>query len=112
FRREHSASSTLRTDWRTAREAAKFAYAGDERILVFPYCRMLKEHLACVRNASISTSGKKKCVTAVLKRFAKQWKYFVNELMRSPVDALLTVPVSLWLRRARYHARYLFGPPH
>jgi len=110
FRREHAQAATLITDW-THREKAKFVYAGDRRILVFPYCRMLKEHLACLKDASISTWGKMQCGAVVLKRFLKQWKYFAHELVWSPWETLLPSPVTLWLLRA-YHARHSSGPHH
>ena len=101
FRREHTAASTSIIKW-TAKEKAKFVYAGDKRILVFPYCRMLKEHLACLKNASISNKGKMQCVAAVFKRFLKQWKYFVSEFVWSPLETLLPRSVTLWLLQT-YH---------
>jgi glycosyltransferase involved in cell wall biosynthesis len=87
FRREHPAASTMRTGW-TTKERAKFVNADDRRRLVFPYCRMLKEHLACIRTSSISFRGKLQCAAAVLMRFRRQWKYFAHEMIDSPLEAL------------------------
>lgn len=87
FRREHPAASTLRRQW-TARDRAKFVNADDRRRLVFPYCRMLKEHVICILNGPIPVWGRLPCITAILKRFITQWKYFVEEAILSPLDAL------------------------
>jgi glycosyltransferase involved in cell wall biosynthesis len=90
FRRAHprsSISSTSRLDW-TARERAKFAYADDCRTVVFPKMRMLKEHLVCIRNSSISFREKTHCTASILKRFWSQWKDFAHELIDSPLEAL------------------------
>jgi glycosyltransferase involved in cell wall biosynthesis len=87
FRREHPAAATLRRNW-TARDRAKFAYADDDRRLVFPYCRMLKEHLRCILKSPIPFRDRSRCTTAVLKRFLSQWKYFAEEAIYSPLHAL------------------------
>jgi len=87
FRREHPAASTARREW-TARDRAKFQYADDRRRLVFPYCRMLKEHLICIRNSPMPFWDRLRCTTAVLRRFLGQWKYFAEEAIWSPLDAL------------------------
>jgi glycosyltransferase involved in cell wall biosynthesis len=87
FRREHPAASTLRGGW-TATERAAFVNADDGRTLVFPYCRMLKEHLAVIRNSSIPFRAKTQCAAAVLKRFLGDWKYFAHEVVESPLEAL------------------------
>lgn len=87
FRREHPAAATLRRGW-TARERATFVYAEDGRTLVFPYCRMLKEHLVCIRDSSIPFWGKTQCAAAVLRRFWAHWKYFAHEVIESPLEAL------------------------
>jgi glycosyltransferase involved in cell wall biosynthesis len=87
FRREHPAAATMRTGW-TAKEQAKFWNADDRRRLVFPYFRMLKEHLACIRTSPISFRGKLQCTGAVLMRFRRQWKYFAHEIIDSPLEAL------------------------
>jgi len=89
FRREHAAASTLRPNW-TFKQRAKFVDASDTRMVVFPYCRMLKEHLACVWNAPISTWSRMQCIAAVLKRFSRQWKNFAHELVHSPLETLRT----------------------
>jgi glycosyltransferase involved in cell wall biosynthesis len=87
FRREHPEASTVKQG-STVRERAKFAYADDNRRLVLPWCRMLKEHLICVLNSPIPFWGRLRCTTAVLKRFSAAWKFFVEEAMHSPLDAL------------------------
>ena len=87
FRREHPAAATLRRKW-TARDRAQFVYADDKRRLVFPYCRMLKEHLICILNSPIPFFDRLRCTSAVLKRFLGQWKYFAEEAIWSPLDAL------------------------
>lgn len=87
FRREHPAASTSRRGW-TARESARFVYADDTRTLVFPYCRMLKEHLLCIMDSPIPFWEKLRCTAAVLKRFLIQWKYFAEEAILSPLQAL------------------------
>lgn len=89
FRREHPASSTMRRGWAT-KERATFVYADDTRALVFPYCRMLKEHLSCIRNSPIPFWDKTRCAAAVLNRFRKQWKYFAHEAIDSPLEAFRT----------------------
>jgi glycosyltransferase involved in cell wall biosynthesis len=43
WRRDHPAASTSRRGW-TTNDMAKFVNADDKRLLVFPNCRMLKEH--------------------------------------------------------------------
>jgi glycosyltransferase involved in cell wall biosynthesis len=87
FRREHPAASTLRSGW-TARERATHVYAGDERTLVFPYCRLLKQHLVSIGNSSIPFWGKMQCTAAVLRRFWSHWKYLAHEVIESPLEAL------------------------
>lgn len=87
FRREHSAAATLRVSW-TARDRAKFHYADDRRRLVFPYCRMLKEHLISVMNGPIPFWDRLRCAHSVMKRFVRQWKYFAEEAIFSPLDLL------------------------
>lgn len=87
FRREHFEAETCRRG-STVRERAKGAYADDNRRFVFPWCRMLKEHLLCVLNSPISFLSRTRCIIAVLKRFAAAWKFFVEEAIHSPLDAL------------------------
>jgi hypothetical protein len=87
FRREHPEASTLRTGW-TAKDRAIFAYADDRRKVVFPYCRMLKEHLACIQDSPRPFWGKIQCTAAVVRRFCRQWKYFAHEMFESPWEAL------------------------
>jgi len=86
-RREHLEASTCKRG-STVRERAKFAYADDNRRLVLPWCRMLKEHLVCVLSSPIPSWGRLRCTAAVLKRFLTAWKFFVEEAMHSPIDAL------------------------
>jgi glycosyltransferase involved in cell wall biosynthesis len=87
FRREHPEAETCKRG-PTVRERAKGAYADDNRRLVLPWCRLLKEHLICVLNSPIPFWDKLRCTTAVLKRFLAAWKFFVEEAMHSPLDAL------------------------
>jgi glycosyltransferase involved in cell wall biosynthesis len=87
FRREHPEASTCKRG-STVRERAKFAYADDNRRLVLPWCRILKEHLSSIRNSPMPFSGRLRCTTSVLKRFLAAWKFFVEEAIHSPVDAL------------------------
>lgn len=87
FRREHPEASTLKRG-STVRERAKGAYADDNRRLVLPWCRILKEHLICVIKSPIPFWGKLRCTAAVLKRFLATWKFFVEEAIHSPLDAL------------------------
>jgi glycosyltransferase involved in cell wall biosynthesis len=87
FRREHPEASTCKRG-STVRERARFAYADDKRRLVLPWCRMLKEHLVCVVNSRIPFWGRLRCTTAVLRRFLAAWKFFVEEAVHSPLDAL------------------------
>lgn len=87
MRREHAAAATIRRNW-SARERARFVNADDRRKLVFPYCRMLKEQLASIGSTSIPFSVKMECSVAVLKRFSSQWKYFAEEMLVLPGDAL------------------------
>jgi len=91
FRREHPAASMIRREW-TVRERAKFAYADDNRRLVLPWCQMLNEHLICVLNSPIPFWGRLRCTAAVLRRFLAAWKFFVEEAMHSPLDALRSKP--------------------
>jgi glycosyltransferase involved in cell wall biosynthesis len=86
-RREHDQASTCMRG-STVRERAKFAYADDNRRLILPWCRLLKEHLTCVLNSPIPFRAKVRCTTAVLKRFLVAWKFFVEEAIHSPLDAL------------------------
>jgi glycosyltransferase involved in cell wall biosynthesis len=85
-RREHAAASTLRTKWTTL-DRASFVFAGDQRSIVFPYFRMLKEHLACLLAFRMPIRERVSCSIAVLNRFRRQWKYFVNELYYSTTEA-------------------------
>ena len=83
FHREHPAAATVRNDW-TDKQLATFVCADDRRKLIFPSCRMLKEHLAVIRRSSLSLVGKMTCSAAILNRFATQWKYFAHEIVKSP----------------------------
>lgn len=85
FRREHPAASTMRAGW-TAKERAAFGYSDDARTMVFPYCRLLKEHLSAIQNSSIPFREKTRCAFAVLRRFRSQWKYFAYEIIQSPLE--------------------------
>lgn len=87
FRREHPGASSVRHQW-TAKDRAKFAYADDTRKVVFPYCRILKEHVLCILRSTLPPIARLQCTRAVLRRFAAQWKYFAEELIWSPLDAL------------------------
>jgi glycosyltransferase involved in cell wall biosynthesis len=87
FRREHSEASTCKRG-STVRERAIFAYADDNRRLVLPWCRILKEHLSTVLNTPISFWSRLGCTIAVLTRFLAAWKFFVEEALHSPLDAL------------------------
>jgi glycosyltransferase involved in cell wall biosynthesis len=87
FRREHPEAETCRGG-STVRQRAKGAYADDNRRFVFPWCRILKEHLISVQDAPISFWGRVRCITAVLRRFLAAWKFFVEEAIQSPLDAL------------------------
>ena len=87
FRREHREASTCKRG-STVRERAKFAYADDNRRLVLPWCHLLKEHLSCVQKTPISLWSRLGCTTAVLRRFLGLWKFFVEEAIHSPLDAL------------------------
>jgi glycosyltransferase involved in cell wall biosynthesis len=87
FRREHPAASTLRSGW-TAKERAMFVYADDGRTLVFPYCRMLKEHVVSICNSTVPFWSKAQCTAAVLKRFLGHWKYFAHEVIETPLEVL------------------------
>jgi len=90
FRREHPQAETCRRG-STVRERAKGAYADDTRRFVFPWCRMLKEHLLCVLGSPISLPAKARCAVAVLRRFAAAWKFFVEEALHSPLDAFRSI---------------------
>jgi glycosyltransferase involved in cell wall biosynthesis len=90
FRREHPQAETCKRG-STVRQRAKGAYADDNRRFVFPWCRMLKEHLVCVFHSPISFRGRLRCTTSVLKRFLSVWKFFVEEAIHSPLDALRTI---------------------
>jgi glycosyltransferase involved in cell wall biosynthesis len=87
FRRDHAEASTCKRG-STVRERAKFAYADDNRRLVLPWCRLLKEHLVCVLHSPIPFRSRLRCTGAVLKRFLAAWKFFVEEAIHSPLDAL------------------------
>jgi glycosyltransferase involved in cell wall biosynthesis len=86
LRREHNAAATLREGW-TLRALAKFVNPNDGRRFVFPYCRMLKEHLLCILNSPIPRWARFRCTTAVVRRFLSQWKYFAEEAIRCPLEA-------------------------
>jgi hypothetical protein len=86
-RREHPAASTLRRGW-SATERAKFVCADDRRRVVFPYCRMLAEHLARIRQSSLAPTGKMRGTAAILRRFAGHWKDFAHEVIESPLEAM------------------------
>jgi hypothetical protein len=87
LRREHSEASTCKRG-STVRERAKFAYADDNRRLILPWCRMLKEHLIGVLKTRIPFWSKLGCIIAVVRRFLAAWKFFVEEAIHSPLDAL------------------------
>jgi glycosyltransferase involved in cell wall biosynthesis len=87
YRRVHPSASTLRRGW-TAKDRALFANADDRRRVVFPNCRMMKEHFARIWNYNMSSSAKVKCNIAIMGRYFKHWKYFVHELIDSPLDAM------------------------
>jgi glycosyltransferase involved in cell wall biosynthesis len=87
LRREHRLAATSRGGW-TFRERAKFVNANDKRRLVFPYCRMLKEHLNCILTSSMPFWARLRCTAVVLKRFLAHWKYFAEEAVWSPLQAL------------------------
>ena len=87
FRREHDEAETCKRG-STVRERAKGAYADDNRRFVFPWCRMLQEHLRSIRSSPIPFYGRLRCTTAVLKRFLRAWKFFVEEAIHSPLDGL------------------------
>ena len=87
FRREHSEASTCKRG-STVRERAKFAYADDNRRLVLPWCRMLKEHMDSAMKAPVPLRSKLACTSAVIRRFLAAWKFFVEEAVHSPLDAL------------------------
>jgi len=86
-RREHPAASTLRRGW-SATERAKFVCPDDRRRVVFPYCRMLAEHLASIRQSSLAPTGKMRGTAAILRRFASHWKDFAHEVIESPLEAV------------------------
>jgi glycosyltransferase involved in cell wall biosynthesis len=88
YRREHTGASTCKRGEATVRQRAKFAYADDNRRLVLPWCRLVKEHIISVFDMPLSFSGKLRCVTAVARRFLAAWRFFVEEAIHSPVDAL------------------------
>ncbi|HTS07795.1 MAG TPA: glycosyltransferase family A protein [Candidatus Eisenbacteria bacterium] len=87
FRREHPGAETCRRG-ATVRERARGAYADDNRRLVLPWCRNLKEHLVAVLDSPMPLRGKLRSITAVFKRFLTMWKFFVEEAIHSPMDAL------------------------
>ena len=70
------------------RERARFAYADDNRRLVLPWCRLLKEHLICVFHSPIPLWSRLQCAVAVLRRFLVAWKFFVEEAFHSPLEAI------------------------
>lgn len=90
FRREHPQAETCRRG-STVRERAKGAYADDNRRFVFPWCRILKEHLICVFKSPMSFWGRARCLAAILKRFSAVWKLFAEEAIHSPLDALRSI---------------------
>jgi len=85
FRREHEQASTIRRGW-SAKERARFVWPDDRRILVFPYCRLLSEHLASVWRTALPVGSKVRCAAAIVKRFSHHWKQFAHELLESPMD--------------------------
>lgn len=87
FRREHPEAETCKRG-STVRERAKGAYADDNRRFVFPWCRILKEHLISVLGTPIPFWSRLRCTSAVLRRFLAAWKFFVEEAIQSPLDAL------------------------
>jgi glycosyltransferase involved in cell wall biosynthesis len=87
FRREHVAASTVRRGW-TAKEMATFVHSDDKRTLVFPNCRLLREHLIWLWKSSIPFQGKIRCAAAIIMRFRAQWKDIVHELIDSPLEVL------------------------
>ena len=90
FRREHAEAETCKRG-STVRDRAKGAYADYNRRFVFPWCRMLKEHLTCIRSSPIPFYGRLRCTTAVLKRFLAAWKFFAEEAIHSSLDALRSI---------------------
>lgn len=84
FRREHPDASTLRKNW-TAKDRARFQYADDKRTLVFPYCRLLKEHLACIWRSSMPSWDKSECAAAVVRRFRGHGRDVVREIVMALV---------------------------
>jgi glycosyltransferase involved in cell wall biosynthesis len=80
FRREHPAASTMKSGW-TANELARFVNTDDTRKRVLMNCRLLKEHLVCLRQASIPIWGKIRCAAGIFKRFWPRWRDFVLELV-------------------------------
>ncbi len=87
FRREHPEASTVKRG-STVRERARFAYADDNRRLVLPWCRLLKEHLICVFHSPMPLWSRLQCAVAVLRRFLVAWKFFVEEAFHSPLEAI------------------------
>jgi glycosyltransferase involved in cell wall biosynthesis len=87
FRREHEGASTFREGWTTI-DRARFSSADDTRRIVFPYCRMLKEHASAIQRTDIPLSEKLHCHVSTAKRFMHQWKYFAHEFIDAPVDML------------------------
>jgi len=87
YRREHPGAATMRRGW-TVLERAKFIDSADTRTFVFPYCRMLKEHLSAIQRSDSSTTEKLRCHVAIFRRFFSQWKYFANELIHSSMQGL------------------------
>ena len=55
---------------------------------MFPYFRMLKEHIACLRGGRIALPEKAVCALSILRRFFSQWKYFAYELFYSSLEAV------------------------
>jgi len=87
-RREHPGASTLRGEW-TAKERALFAFADDRRRLVFPYSRLLQEHLLAIWRAPVGVVGKIRCSASVCRRFAHHWKDFVIEISNNAANVTL-----------------------
>jgi glycosyltransferase involved in cell wall biosynthesis len=80
FRREHGLAASMKTD-RSAADRAKWNYSDDKRTLVFPYWRLLREHLASIRNSRISPTDQTRCAASVLRRFSLHWKDLARELL-------------------------------
>ena len=98
FRREHPQASTIRRNW-DARDRARFQYADDQRVLVFPNWRLLGEHLLCIWSSSLPAAGKMQCTAEILRRFSGRWKDLVLELTTTSLDGLRMLPALLGTSR-------------